>query len=100
MSWTLSLSYVEPDEVEEKLKEAKNTQLETQPFDSWDDDVEAQMDAAIPAAGALASVIRDKRVTVTVAGHARREAPQVQVDSVTVSLYGYNPPPKEASTKS
>ena len=97
MSWSLSITNTEPSEVETALKAAKDNQLAYQPFDSWDDDVETQIDAMIEAATRSVSLMReDKKINVSVAGHAEaKDGKGTSMVSFNVSE-SYVPPPAPA----
>jgi len=88
MSWNLTATTIEAEKVQEQLTKAKNTQLEAQPFDSWDDDVEPQIDAAISTAKAIiqSGKFGDGPFNVSLNGHAPRN--KGEYPAVTVSVTG------------
>lgn len=85
MSWSLNAAVDEASGVMEALVKAKDTALETQPFDSWDDDIEAQMLSAFDAVAALAGAVEEGKghtLSVRCSGHARRN----EADYVTIGV--------------
>lgn len=78
MSWSLSATAVEPDAVEERLIEQRDA-------GSWDEDVRAQMSAAIDAAIALAQASGEPQVNVSIMGHAPRGERDVNALAASVS---------------
>jgi hypothetical protein len=85
VSWTASATAVALDEVDAKLKEALDKQLDAQPFDSWDDDVEAQQVQALEAVKALAGEVRGAKVNASINGH-RVPPGQTGSDTIGVSV--------------
>lgn len=92
MSWSLSATDVTPDNIVEKLQAASASSLEAAPYDSWDDDVQAQQDAVFKAAAGLADLVyegKDHVLNVSASGHARR----TETDYVNLGV-SFNSAPK------
>jgi hypothetical protein len=96
VSWSL-YGQAKPGDVKDAARKAADAQLDAQPFDSWDDDVQAQMDAAFDAAAGLVKTIDsgDGQVSFSLTGHAKQN--DSQVDTISVSLSGHLKP--QAPTK-
>lgn len=103
MSWTLYAqvkdgkdSQEQSTNVVEALHAAKQAQLDQQPFDSFDDDVEEQIDIAIFAAGEFANRGGFRRgVNVNMSGHAARGDTDYVTINVNVTEMAPDPAPKE-----
>lgn len=92
MSWSLSVTAVPVAEVEAKLVAAKDAQLTYSTFDSWDDAIETQMEAAFATAVTFAKLVKQELVNVTAAGHAALPG-QSPIETINVYVTGYVPPP-------
>ena len=88
MPWSLTAENVQASSVEQELENSKGTQLEAEPFDSWDDDIEAQMDCAISAAVTLleSDTLGEGPFTVSMTGHPSRG--DMMAPSVSVAISG------------
>lgn len=95
LSWTLYGSAVPKDEAVEKLTQTKDAQLAQQPFDSWDDPVEEQMQSAFRAVEALLSGIDEEKVNLSLSGHAVTGPATGSTNSISVSVSGVPKPPEK-----
>jgi len=98
MSWNLSVSAIPVDQVKEKLDEAVAKQLELASYDSFDDDVQAQLDTvAKVAADLVGNFFGDvKKISVISYGHQSRGP--TDSNTVTVSISEYDEPLKVESS--
>ena len=85
MSWSASITAAPREEISTRLKEFLDKQLEVQPFDSWDDSVQAQQDEAREIAQALSERVRGSKINVSIAGH-RVPPGQTGSDSIGISV--------------
>jgi hypothetical protein len=89
MSWQVSITSIPKEEVAEKVKAALDAQLTAQPFDSWDDDVQAQQDAAVGITTEIADSgsVGDGPFNITLNGHRKRNPTESYSLSVLISSY-------------
>lgn len=73
--WDATASGLAVDEIQQKMREAVDATLDTNEFNSWDDDVATQQDYAIEKAWEIAgnTDLGDGPFTVTVGGHRKRD---------------------------
>lgn len=84
MSWAIYTQAKDSDSVPGAIEEARQKQLDTQPFDSWDDDVEEQQVAAANVASDFAKMLdtQDGSIIINMSGHAKR----AENDTVSISV--------------
>ena len=85
MSWSLYNTNVPKENLVEEIQKAADSQLANQPFDSWDDAVQDQMDVAARAAELIAEKLPSEAVNFGLSGHARTGATDLSTINVSIS---------------